>query len=155
MTRFRFRFAVVLKARERTRDSARAALADALRTLNDAEQSRRETLAQMKADSAELAAATAGGRVDAADWIARRRHFSVLDADRSAGDAKVADAAIAVATARTALVAADRDVAALETLRDRDRDAHRHAELAAEQRASEDLFTASAAAESFGETALH
>ncbi|MFH5803822.1 flagellar FliJ family protein [Alienimonas sp. DA493] len=144
MTRFRFRFAVVLKARERDRDAARAALAAALRAAEDAEATRAAVEARIEMERGELGAATRGGRVDAGDWLARRRHASVLNAERRTADAAVTDAATKVAAARTALIAADRAVAALETLRDRDRLAHRTGELAAEQRAAEDLFAATA-----------
>lgn len=142
MRRFRFRFETVLKARERTRDAARTGLASALQTLDAAEARRDAVLAEIDAGSVELAAATSRGRVDVADWIARRRHASTLAAERQAAVAAVADAEVRVAEARTAVVAADRDVAALESIRDRDQAAHRSAELAAEQRAAEDLFTA-------------
>ncbi|QDT17638.1 flagellar FliJ family protein [Alienimonas californiensis] len=146
MTRFRNRFAVVLKARERDRDVARAALAAALRTSAEAEAARRAVEVLIASERGELGAATRAGRVDVSDWLARRRHASVLTAERKTAAAAVADAAAQVAEARTALIAADRAVAALETLRDRDLRAHRTAELAAEQRAVEDLFTATAAA---------
>jgi len=142
MTRFRFRFATVLKARDRDRDAARAELASALRTLSEAQRRRQETFAELESGAATLAATTAGGRVDATDWIAQRRHRSVLHAERDAAAAAVADAETRVAAARSALVNADRAVAALESLRDRDQASHRAAEFAAEQRVAEDLFTA-------------
>ena len=142
MSRFRFRFAVVLKARERRRERARAALAAALATLTDAERTEREVNEQIAAEHAATAAATAGGRADAADWIARRRHAGALSAALIRAAEEAAKARVTVAEARTELVAADRDVAALESLRDRDAALHRRGELAAEQRAAEDLFTA-------------
>lgn len=155
MSRFRFRFAVVLKARERTRDAARATLAEALRNAADAAAAQRAVQTEIEQQRTALAAATAGGRADAADWIARLRHGSSLTVQRQTADAAVADAATAVATARTSLVAADRDVAALETLRDRDRLGHRTAALAAEQRTAEDLFTAASAATRRGASPAH
>ena len=142
MSRFRFRFAVVLKARERRRERARAALAAALATLGDAERIEREANDQIAAEHAATVASTAGGRVDAGDWLARRRHAGELSAQRARAVEEVTKARSAVAGARAELVAADRDVAALESLRDRDAALHRRGELAAEQRAAEDLFAA-------------
>ena len=142
MSAFRFRFAVVLKARERTRDAARGRLAAALRAFGEAEATEKAVHAAIAGDQADLAARTAGGRVDAGDWIARRRHAGTRAAELSRATAARVEAGTAVAAARSAVAAADRDVAALETLRDRDRAAHRTAEFAAEQRAAEDLFAA-------------
>ena len=75
VTRFRFRFAVVLKQRERARDAARAAFAAALRESERAVSARRRRDRRDRGGGPrDSPPATAGGPVDAVDWSARRRH---------------------------------------------------------------------------------
>lgn len=142
MRAFRFRLQTVLAARERARGAARGALAAALADVTAAADRLRDAEAAAAACAGELTDAAAPGRVDVSAWLDRRRHASTLTTTVITTQRAVTAAEAAAATARRAAADAEAGVKALERLRDRDRRGHAAAELAADERAAQDAWTA-------------
>ena len=121
MSGFRFRFDSVLKHRGTVRDTARAALADAQSARDAAAADLERAVRDRTGTADELRSLSAAGRLDIDALAARRLHAGRQSADLAAVHRSLAAAEAKLVAVRTALLTADRDVRALEKLRDRDR----------------------------------
>ena len=135
MSGFRFRLAAVLKHRETLRDTARVAVGTARAARDGAAANVERARTDRTATADELRTLSATGRLDVDALAARRLHAGRQNADLAAASRSLAEADAALATARTALDTADRNVRALEKLRDRDRAAFAAKERRAAERA--------------------
>lgn len=133
---FRFRLQSVLKLRLAARDERRKALADALRAESIVRE-QIETLKREMEESRESARAAASpGRVEVDRLLSLNRHELLLGANIKSLEMQRLKIAEELERRRLALVEADRDVKALEKLRERQ---EREAALAEDRREQQQL----------------
>jgi flagellar export protein FliJ len=122
MAQFQFRLAPLLRLRELTRDERHLQLAEALR-LVDQLRSRREEIAVLLRDTKRLQTPAAGA-LDADRLLNATRYELVLRAEQRALELQEASLAGEIEKRREALVGANREVRALELLRDKQQERH-------------------------------
>jgi len=129
MTRpFEFRLAAVQRVRESARERRRVALAEAQRE-NDALDRLEARLAEARARCREeLRRAAAPGPIDAARVAETRRPAAALRRDEADLRLRQDDLAATIERRRLDLLEADRDARAIEKLRERQLEQHRHEE---------------------------
>lgn len=123
MARFQFRLAALLRLREAARDERRAQLAEVFRLAESlAEQLRRvaENLREVARSRA-----VSSGAVDVEKLLAATRYEAVLLVEQAQLERQTTAVAVEIEKRREALVAADRDVRALEKLREAQQTRHR------------------------------
>jgi flagellar FliJ protein len=128
MSSFRFRLSTLLRLREAWRDERRAHLAEA----QQAEQLIQERIAEIARALAELQRrsldAARPGTIDVDRLAETARYEMILKVDRESADQQRQAVAAELQKRRDAVVEADRDVRALEKLRDAQRNRHREEE---------------------------
>lgn len=125
MTNFHFRFTSVLKYRGAIRDGRRAELTEAQRILDAIRGQLRDV--DLAVEETRRAATAAPGPINVDAILAGSRYEALLRIQRSSIEAQERDVQKEVDRRRTALVAADQDVRALEQLREKARLRHREA----------------------------
>ena len=123
-----FRLAAVLRVRESTREARRAQLADALRAAAVLEEQRAVVDSHVDRLAVDRRAASAGSETDVT-WLlnANRYEASLRSQQRDLGE-NLAKIEAEIVRRREALAAAEREVRALELLRERDEAAARKVE---------------------------
>ncbi|HEV3024419.1 MAG TPA: flagellar export protein FliJ [Pirellulales bacterium] len=116
MRRFQFRLVTLLRLREAVRDERRRQLADSIRAA-EALAARRETIAGELARFRRRCSAPAG-QVNLVGLLDADRYEAVLRDERRQVDERLSALESEIDQRREALLAADRDVRALEQLRD-------------------------------------
>lgn len=122
MAQFQFRLATLLRLREVAREERRSQLAEALR-LVDQLRSRQQEIEELVRETKHLQTPAAGG-LDADRLLNATRYELVLRAEQRALQMQEAALAGEVEKRREALVAANREVRALELLRDKQKEAY-------------------------------
>jgi flagellar protein FliJ len=140
MPRFKYRLATLLKIREGVRDERRAELA----TAYVAEQKLRERREAIQAELNEHLAeqqqsVSRGAAVDVDRLLSTHRYQLVLRAEMTVLDRQGEMLASEIDKRRQALVAADREVRALEKLKDSQYERHRQGELLAENKQFDEI----------------
>lgn len=123
MARFQFRLAALQRLREAARDERRAQLAEVFRLADSLAEQKRQ-VAENLHDVARSRAVSAGV-VDVEKLLAATRYEAVLMVEQAQLERQAAAVAVEIEKRREALVAADRDVRALEKLREAQLARHR------------------------------
>src|SRR5512146_2113616 len=123
MARFQFRLAALQRLREAARDERRAQLAEVFRLAESLAEQKRQVVENLR-DVARSRAISAGV-VDVAKLRAATRYEAVLVVEQGQLERQAAAVAVEIEKRREALVAADRDVRALEKLREAQQARHR------------------------------
>lgn len=151
MTKFKFRLATLLKLREARRDQARTALAEAFL----AEQVLAEQMADIAQQQAALLAlqraAAAEKYLNIGRLLEAQRHELLLEASEQQLTRQQSLLLVETERRRLALVEADRDVKALELLKDRQHNEHSKEER---RRETKELDEAAIVRQSRSETAV-
>lgn len=123
MARFQFRLAALQRLREVARDERRAQLAEVFRLAESLAEQKRQVVENLR-DVARSRAVSAGV-VDVEKLLAATRYEAVLMVEQGQLERQAAAVAVEIEKRREALVAADRDVRALEKLREAQQARHR------------------------------
>lgn len=123
MARFQFRLAALQRLREAARDERRAQLAEVFRLAESLAEQKRQVVENLR-DVARSRAVSAGV-VDVEKLLAATRYEAVLMVEQAQLERQAAAVAVEIEKRREALVAADRDVRALEKLREAQQARHR------------------------------
>jgi flagellar export protein FliJ len=123
MARFQFRLAALQRLREAARDERRAQLAEVFRLAESLAEQKRQVVENLR-DVARSRAISAGV-VDVEKLLAATRYEAVLMVEQGQLERQAAAVAVEIEKRREALVAADRDVRALEKLREAQQARHR------------------------------
>jgi flagellar export protein FliJ len=123
MARFQFRLAALQRLREAARDERRAQLAEVFRLAESLAEQKRQVAENLR----EIARSRAvpAGVVDVEKLLAATRYEAVLLVEQAQLERQAAAVAVEIEKRREALVAADRDVRALEKLRETQHARHR------------------------------
>jgi flagellar export protein FliJ len=130
MRRFQFRLVTLLRLREAVRDERRRQLAESFQAA-EALAARLESVAR-ELDQLRRRHAASEGQVNLVGLLDADRYEAVLRDERRQVDERLSALGSEIVQRREALLAADRDVRALEQLRD----THEHRYLAEEERRS-------------------
>ncbi len=128
MPKFRYRLASLLKLREATRDERRAELAEAYQAETVLAQRRRELDDAIHENRKHLRQTAGPGQVDVDTLVGGHRHQLLLAAQRQLMDQQRQQLEAEIERRRERLVEADREVRALEKLRERQRDRFQYEE---------------------------
>lgn len=123
MARFQFRLAALQRLREAARDERRAQLAEVFRLAESLAEQTRQVVENLR-DVARSRAVSAGA-VDVEKLLATTRYEAVLMVEQGQLERQAAAVAVEIEKRREALVVADRDVRALEKLREAQQARHR------------------------------
>lgn len=134
MAAFQFRLATLLRLREAVRDERRMQLAEVLGLAEQISERRQAVEAELR--SALLFQTSATGPIDADRLLNATRYELVVRAELRQIELQEATVKTEAEKRREALVAADRDVRALERLRETQRERHREEE---ERRSAKEL----------------
>ena len=134
MPRFKYRLATLLKIREGARDERRAELATAYLAEQKLHERRNAVQSELDEHLAEQQRDAAGGNVNVDRLLNTHRYQLVLRAEIAVLDRQDEMLAVEIEKRRQALVAADREVRALEKLRESQHQRFRQAELLAENK---------------------
>jgi flagellar protein FliJ len=140
MPRFKYRLTTLLKIREGVRDERRAELATAY--LAEQKLRERRDAAQAELDehlSEQQQSLSQGAAVDVDRLLSTHRYQLVLRAEITVLDRQAEMLAAEIEKRRQALVAADREVRALEKLKDSQFERHRQGELLAEHKQFDEI----------------
>jgi flagellar export protein FliJ len=121
MARFRFRLATLLRLREARRDERRDQLGQAEHARRLLEEQTEQIETEMSQVAGEHRSAAQPGLLNVDHLVDMHRHTLALQAQRSEAIRQAALLDKEIGHRREALVAADRDVRVLETLRDKHR----------------------------------
>jgi flagellar export protein FliJ len=123
MARFQFRLAALQRLREAARDERRAQLAEVFRLAESLAEQKRQVVENLHEVSRNRAVSQ--GAVDVEKLLAATRYEAVLMVEQAQLERQAAAVAVEIEKRREALVAADRDVRALEKLRETQQARHR------------------------------
>ncbi|HEU5432966.1 MAG TPA: flagellar export protein FliJ [Thermomicrobiales bacterium] len=123
MARFQFRLAALQRLREAARDERRAQLAEVFRLAESLAEQKRQIVENLR--EVVRSRAVSAGVVDVEKLLAATRYEAVLMVEQAQLERQAAAVAVEIEKRREALVAADRDVRALEKLREAQQARHR------------------------------
>jgi flagellar export protein FliJ len=139
MKPFQFRLATLLKLREQARDERRNRLAEAYRAEQTLAEHRAAVQAEADALRAEYGSVAREKAVNVDRLLDNHRYQLILAAQLANIDVQARKLADEIERRRIALVAADRDVRVLERLRETQRDRHRKAAEAWDQKQFDEI----------------
>lgn len=122
MTNFRFRLATLLRLRETTRDERRGELAEAYQAATVLAEQESRLAEELRKNRQLIRDASHPGELDVDALVGRHRHQLLLVAQRQLLDRQREQVEAEIELRRQRLLEADRDVKALEKLRERKRD---------------------------------
>ena len=123
MARFQFRLAALQRLREAARDERRAQLAEVFRLADSLGEQKRQVAENLH--EVVRSRAVSAGAVDVEKLLAATRYEAVLLVEQAQLERQLAAVAVEIEKRREALVAADREVRALEKLRETQQARHR------------------------------
>ena len=123
MARFQFRLAALQRLREAARDERRAQLAEVFRLAESLAEQKRQVVENLR--DVARSRAVSSGAVDVEKLLAATRYEAVLMVEQAQLERQAAAVGVEIEKRREALVAADRDVRALEKLRETQQARHR------------------------------
>lgn len=140
MSRFKYRMATLLKIREGVRDERRAELATAYLAEQKLRERRDAVQAELNDHLAEQQQSVSqGAAVDVDRLLNTHRYQLILRAEITVLDRQAEMLASEIEKRRQALVAADREVRALEKLKESQYERHRQGELFAENKQFDEI----------------
>ncbi len=123
MARFQFRLAALQRLREAARDERRAQLAEVFRLAESLAEQKQVVVENLR--DVARSRAVSSGVVDVEKLLAATRYEAVLMVEQAQLERQAAAVAVEIEKRRETLVAADRDVRALEKLREAQQARHR------------------------------